>query len=41
MTEPYHKADVEMVALVSSDCAAVPVEQFKETGNRCPILQKV
>jgi len=41
MTEPCHEADVEMVVLVSGDCAAVPVEQFKETCNRCPILQKV
>ena len=41
MTEPYHEPDVEMVALMSGDCTAVPVEQFKETCNRCPILQKV
>ena len=41
MTEPYHKSDVEVVASVSGDCAAVPVEQLKETCNGCPILQKV
>jgi len=40
-TEPYHEPDIEMVVLVSGDCPAVPVEQFKETCNRCPILQKV
>ena len=33
MTEPYHELDVEMVALVSGDCAALPAEQFKETCN--------
>ncbi|KAJ8337405.1 hypothetical protein SKAU_G00386250 [Synaphobranchus kaupii] len=41
VTDPHEEPDIEMIALVSADFAAVTAEQFQSAYSSCPVLKQV
>ena len=41
VTDPHSEPDIELIALVSADFAAVTAEQFQHSYRSCPVLKQV
>ncbi|KAJ8364452.1 hypothetical protein SKAU_G00132830 [Synaphobranchus kaupii] len=41
VTDPHEEPDIEMIAMVSADFAAVTAEQYQSAYSSCPVLKQV